>query len=75
MDIMPYIRKTFNGEIVSFPEYEYDSANTLEDRNIKQTASRKRWIKTKGFSIVDEKGFVTQIVFISEDFTMKKEAI
>jgi len=75
LGLMPYVEKTFKGEIVSFPEYEYDSGNTLEDLNIKQTASRKPWIKTKGFSIVDEKGVVTQIVFISEDFTMQKEAI
>ena len=75
LGLMPYVEKTFNGEIVSFPEYEYDPTDTLGDLNVKRDTNRKRWIKTKGFSIKDEKGVVTQIVFISEDFTMQKEAI
>ena len=74
LGIMPYVEKAFAGEVVSFPEYEYDPTNTLKALGIEHPNVEKRWIKTQGYSIKDEKERVTHIVFISENITARKKA-
>ena len=72
--VMPYIKRTFDGEVVSFPEYEYDGIDTLKTLDIKNPVSRKCWVKTQGFPVKDEEGQVTAAVFFSEDITSRKSA-
>jgi PAS domain S-box-containing protein len=72
LGVMPYIKRTFEGEVVAFPEYEYDGIDTLKTLDIKNPVSRKCWVKTQGYPIKDEDGQVTAAVFITEDITTRK---
>lgn len=72
--LMPYIERVFSREIVSFPECEYDGVDTLKTLDFNKPVSRKCWIRTHGFPIMDEDGTVNYAVFISEDFTARKKA-
>ena len=72
--LMQHIERVFSGEIVTFPEYEYDGIDTLKTLDFSKPVSRKCWIKTHGFPIMDKNGTVTHAVFMSEDFTERKKA-
>ncbi len=72
--LMPYIKKSFRGEIVDFPEYEYNGIDTLKTLDFKNPVSRKCWIKTRGFPIKDNMGRVTHVAFMSEEITARKKA-
>ena len=74
LGVMPYIKRTFAGETVAFPEYEYNGIDTLKTLDIDKPVSRKNWVKTQGFPIKDEDGNVTNAVFFSEDITAQKKA-
>jgi len=74
LGLMPYIKRTLSGEIVSFPEYEYDGIDTLRTLGINKPVSGKCWVKSQGFSIKDEDGKVSHAVFFSEDISFQKNA-
>ena len=72
--VMPYIERTFAGETVSFPEYEYNGLDTLKTLDVNKPVSRKCWVKTQGFPIKNEEGKITHAAFISEDISASKIA-
>ena len=74
LGLISYIRKVFRGEMVSFPEYEYNGIDTLKTLDIKNPVSRRCWVKTSGFPLMDPNGQVTHAVFLSEDITEQKGA-
>ena len=74
LGLISYIRKVFRGEMVSFPEYEYNGIDTLKTLDVKNPVSRRCWVKTSGFPLMDPNGQVTHAVFLSEDITEQKRA-
>ncbi len=72
--VMPYIEKTYKGEDVIFPAYQYDGVDTLATLDISKPVSRKCWVQTYGFALKDERGKVNSVVFFSEDITERKKA-
>ena len=69
LGLMSYVERTYAGEDVVFPPYEYDGAETLRTLDFRDTVSRKRWVQTRGFPLKDDAGSVASVVFLSEDIT------
>ena len=59
---MPYIMKTFSGEIVDLPVVQYS------------TNGCKSWLKSFAYPIKDAKGAVREVVLTTEDITEQKDA-
>ncbi len=74
LGVTPFIERVYLGEDVIFPTYEYNGIDTLKTLNVDDPVSRKCWVQTLGFPIKDEYGSVTSVVFMSEDFTERKQA-
>lgn len=69
LGIMPYIEKTFGGEVTVFPPYEYNGLETTNNLDIDNQESINNWIQMKGFPIKDHTGKIAYISFIAEDVT------
>jgi PAS domain S-box-containing protein len=74
LGLIPLIERTYAGESVVFPTYEYDGTNTLRTLDIGKLISRRCWIRTRGFPLKDDDGAVTSVVFMSEDITESRLA-
>jgi PAS domain S-box-containing protein len=73
LGLMPFIEKTYKGEDVVFPPYEYDGLDTLKTLDFNNPVSRKCWVQSRGFPLKDELGRITSVVFMSEDITARKK--
>ena len=63
---MPSIERTYAGEDVEFPPYEYDGADTLKALDFRNPVSKKCGVHTHGFPLRDEDGSFTSVVFMSQ---------
>jgi PAS domain S-box-containing protein len=64
--MIPLLERAFAGETVVFPEAPYDAAQTV-------SRGHRRWIKTFAYP-VREGGRVSEVVFMHEDVTARREA-
>ncbi len=69
------IKQLFNGDDVDIPVFEYDGNRTLEYLGIDLGNSLKRYVKTRGFTLLDEGGNKLAVVFMSEDVTELMSAV
>lgn len=74
LGLMPFIEKTYKGEDVVFPPYEYDGLDTLKTLDFNNPVSRTCWVQSHGFPLKDEHGKITSVVFMSEDITERKKS-
>ena len=65
--MVPFLERAFAGETVVMPEAPYDAALTA-------SGGRRRWIRTFAYPVKDEAGRVSQVVFMHEDVTARREA-
>ena len=72
--VAPYIERVYAGEKIRFPSYEYNGIDTLKTLDFENPISRKCWVQTLGFPLINENGNVTSVVFMSEDITEQKQA-
>ena len=56
------------------PEIKYDASRTMENLDIVGTDSKKLWIQARLYPVKNNKGEVTNVVFIEEDITHRKQA-
>jgi PAS domain S-box-containing protein len=74
LGVIPLIEKAIRGEAVILPEIEYDASRTMENLDIVGTDSKKLWIQARLYPVKNKKGEVTNVVFIEEDITDRKQA-
>jgi|GEM_PF-593285 len=67
LGIMPYIRRGFIGEAVSYPAVQYDCSMTPEFGN-------KRWVQGSIYPVRDTGGTIRNVILVHEDITEQKKA-
>jgi PAS domain S-box-containing protein len=65
--MIPLLERAFAGEAVVMPEAPYDASQTV-------SRGHRRWIKTFAYPVKDDAGRVTEVVFMHEDVTARREA-
>ncbi len=65
--MIPLLERAFAGETVVMPEAPYDAAQTV-------SRGHRRWIKTFAYPVKDDAGRVTEVVFMHEDVSARREA-
>ncbi len=69
LGVMPYIERGFAGESVLLPPLEYDAADTVQTLEISDAKGRKRWILSRIYPLIDERGQIQNVVMQHEDIT------
>ena len=67
LDILPLLKRVFQGESLEFPLYQYDTSQI--DNNA--STNGKLWIRAFGYPVVTTDGRVQEVVLIQEDVTEK----
>jgi PAS domain S-box-containing protein len=69
LGVMPYIERGFAGESVLLPPLEYDAADAAQTLEISDAKGRKRWILSRIYPLIDERGQIQNVVMQHEDIT------
>jgi PAS domain S-box-containing protein len=62
---MPYIRRGFSGEAVTFPPVQYDGNRTLG-------SGKKRWVQGRIYPVRDAARTIRNVILVHEDITERK---
>ena len=68
--LMEYVKRAYNGESVSVPEYTFDPTGDTEAKGL----GRVRWLSTKIYPIIGTTGKVKNIVIVHQDISEQKRA-
>lgn len=67
LGLMPFIRMSFAGEVVSIPPAQYDGLKSVG-------IGKKRWVQSRSYPIRDRDGNIHNVIIVHEDITEQKEA-
>ncbi|MFA5348547.1 MAG: PAS domain S-box protein [Methanoregula sp.] len=67
LGIMPYIKRGFSGEAVTFPPVQYDASEILG-------FGGKRWVQGRIYPVRDTTGTIRNVILVHEDITERKRA-
>lgn len=68
--LMEYIKRAYDGEVVTPPEYRFNSKGDTEAKGL----GRVRWLSTKIYPTKDVSGKVINIVITHQDITERKQS-
>ncbi len=68
---LPYIRRSFSGEVSSVPPIKYELQHI---DNSGAATPDERWIQARCYPVKDDNGRVREVVLIHEDITQRREA-